>query len=222
MLFAYTWKGRYDQPGTTLCADFAKISLAFWPPKYGNAVSRNACEVRSAVVDGNAPPLIRVSLPSSTAAYLTNAYASALFADLSGTASELPPFSALALAPASHCGMGATRHLPDAAAAPETRLPGIQAPVGRLAMVPLPRALNHSSLHGGIDATSFSVIIGCQVVAYFWAPGSAKLIVTLVPSTVYGLPPACQIMLVVKPASPVSPVIQTFGLALCSLRAAVT
>src|SRR6185503_9978180 len=117
------------------------------------------------------------------------------------TPSELPPFSAVALAPASHCGIGATRHLPLAAAAPEDRLPGIHAPVTRVAMVPSPSALNHSSLQPGIDATSFSVIIGCQVVANLAAPGSAKLIVTSVPLTWYGLPPACQIMLVVKPAS---------------------
>src|SRR5687768_5799196 len=116
------------------------------------------------------------------------------------TPSELPPFSAVALPPASHCGIGAARHLPLAALALKARLFGIHAPVTRLAMVPSPSALNHSSVHGGIDATSFSVIIGCQVVAYLAAPGSAKLIVTSLPLTWYGLPPACQIMLVVKPA----------------------
>src|SRR5690349_4395366 len=138
------------------------------------------------------------------------------------TPSELPPFSAVAVPPASYCGIGATRHLPAAAFAPEARLPGIHAPVTRLAMVPSPSALNHSSLHGGIDATSFSVIIGCHMVVYLVAPGSAKLIVTSLPLTWYGLPPACQIMLVVKPASPVSPVMYCLGLALCSLRASST
>ncbi len=66
------------------------------------------------------------------------------------------------------------------------------------------QALYHSSVHGAIGATSFSVISCCHVAANLAAPASAKLIVTLVPSTWYGLPPACQIMLVVKPASPVS------------------
>src|SRR3954452_1052899 len=118
-------------------------------------------------------------------------------------ASELPPFSALAVAPACHCGRAAARHLPEPLGALETKLAGIHAPVARVAMVPLAMPWNHWSLQLEIGATSFSVISCCQTLTNSVLPGSVKLIVTSVPLTVYGLPPACQIMLVVKPASPV-------------------
>ena len=45
---------------------------------------------------------------------------------------------------------------------------------------------------------------------------------TSVPSIANGRPPACQIMLVAKPASPVSEVMYFVGSAACSWRAAST
>src|SRR5687768_10278992 len=98
-------------------------------------------------------------------------------------ASELPPFSALLLAPFSHCGRGATRHLPAPSATPETRFPGIQAPVERVAMVPLPRPLYHSSLQELMGASRSSSMSFCQVSANLADPSSEKLTPTLVPST---------------------------------------
>ena len=122
----------------------------------------------------------------------------------SGTASELPPFSEVAVAPASHCGIWATRHLPAPASTPDSRLAGIQAPMVSVAMVPLPRPWYHSSLHEPIGASRSSSMSCCHSSANWVEPSSVKSSVTSVPSTAYGCPPACQIMDVVKPASPVS------------------
>ncbi|MNW67720.1 hypothetical protein D3C74_463530 [compost metagenome] len=71
-------------------------------------------------------------------------------------------------------------------------------------MVPLPRPWYHSSLHELMGATRSSETSWSHVVANAVEPSSAKSIVTSEPSTWYGCPPACQIRLVVKPASPVS------------------
>src|SRR6476620_1065335 len=98
-------------------------------------------------------------------------------------ASELPPFSALLLAPFSHCGNAATRHFPEPLATPETRFPGIQAPVDRVAMVPLPRPLYHSSLQELMGANRCSSMSFCQVSANLVDPSSEKFTATLVPST---------------------------------------
>lgn len=98
-------------------------------------------------------------------------------------ASELPPFSALALAPAVHCGSGATRQSPAASFTPEARLAGIQAPMARVAMVPSPRPLYQSSVQLLTGATSLSSRSCCQVPVYFLAPASVKSMPTLVPST---------------------------------------
>src|SRR5690242_2150913 len=116
----------------------------------------------------------------------------------------LPPFSALALAPAVHCGSSAARHLPEPAGALVTKLAGIQAPVATVAIEPLPMPWNQPSLQELTGASSFSLIRACHTLTNSCEPASLKLIVTLVPSTVYGLPPACQMRLVVRPASPVS------------------
>src|SRR4051794_8479071 len=119
-------------------------------------------------------------------------------------ARALPPFSALAVPPACHCGRAAARHWPEPLGALVTKLAGIQAPVVRLAMEPLPMPWNHWSVQEEIGATSFSLISCCHSCTNFAVPGSAKLIETVLPSTVYGWPPACHAMLVTNPASPVS------------------
>src|SRR5215212_906022 len=124
-----------------------------------------------------------------------NAYASALFLLAVGIASELPPFSEVALAPASHWGMGATRHLPAPALTPDSRLAGIQAPIVSVAIVPSPRPLYQPSLHDGVGARRLSSSSFCHVSAKRFEPASARSIETLSPSTLKGWPPACQIML---------------------------
>ena len=86
--------------------------------------------------------------------------------------------------PACHCGSGATRHLPEPLGALEVRLAGIHAPVASVAMVPLDMPWNHWSVHGLVGASSFSVISCCHTLTNSALPWSAKLIVTLVPSTV--------------------------------------
>src|SRR5215210_277395 len=143
-----------------------------------------------------------------------NAYARALFSLAVGIASELPPFSEVALAPASHCGIGATRHLPLPDATPDSRLAGIQAPIVRVAIVPSLRPLYQPSLHDGVGVSSFSSSSVCQVSAKRFEPASARSIETLSPSTLNGWPPACQIRLVVKPASPASFAMYALGSAL--------
>src|SRR6478736_8199881 len=115
-----------------------------------------------------------------------------------------PPFSDDAVWPASHCGSGATRHWPADCVTLASRLPGIQAPMASEAIVPLPRPWYHSSLHEEVGATRSSSSSCCHSSANFVEPSSVKSIVTSVPSTWYGWPPACQIIDVAKPASPVS------------------
>ncbi len=98
-------------------------------------------------------------------------------------ASELPPFSEVTSAPASHCGMGATAQSPEADSTEVSRLPRIQAPITRLAIDPSARPWYHSSLHDVTGATRSSSIICCHVVANFCVPSSEKSTVTSVPST---------------------------------------
>src|ERR1044072_1909053 len=112
-----------------------------------------------------------------------NAYASALFLLAVGIASELPPFSEVGLAPASHCGIGATRHLPAPALTPDSRLAGIHAPMVSVAMLPSARPLYQPSLHDGVGASSFSSSSFCHVSAKRFEPASARSILTLSPST---------------------------------------
>src|SRR6185503_15415248 len=171
-----------------------------------NSLFWNSVDWSSAVVAGNAPPASRIFTPSVTSANLRKAYARFLLVLAAGIVRELPPFSAVAFAPASHWGMGATRHLPEPDFTPDSMLAGIHAPVIRVAIWPLAIPLNQPSLQEMTGASSFPLISCCQAEVNFWVPGSAKFTVTLVPSTWYGLPPACQIMLVVKPASPTSAV----------------
>ncbi|WP_143233315.1 hypothetical protein [Actinomyces ruminis] len=64
------------------------------------------------------------------------------------------------------------------------KLPGIQAPVTSVAMVPSPRAWNHSSVHPEIGASSPSLIMVVWSSEYFSASSEEKSMVTLVPSTV--------------------------------------
>src|SRR6266568_1483077 len=116
--------------------------------------------------------------------------------------------------------MAATRQSPEPAAAEPSRLAGIHAPVTRVASVPLPRAVNHWLLQPGIEESRPFSDSWSHSAAHFLVPASWELMVTLVvPLTVNGLPPACQIMLVVKPGSPLSLVMYSFGLAACSLVA---
>src|SRR5688572_603593 len=116
------------------------------------------------------------------------AYASFLLPPALGMASELPPFSEVTLPPASHCGIGATRHLPLAALTPDSRLAGIQAPMTSVAMVPSPRPLYQPSLQPLIGESSLPSMSFCHMVVNFFVPASVKSTVTLVPSTLYGRP----------------------------------
>src|SRR6185437_8265281 len=121
------------------------------------------------------------------------------------TARELPPFSEVTLSPAFHCGIGATRHCPVPVFTPDSSEAGIQAPMTSEAILPEAMPWYQASLQDETGARSLPSMSCCQAVAYFAVPASpAKFTPMLVPLTEYGLPPACQIMLVVKPASPVS------------------
>src|SRR6185312_12796357 len=100
--------------------------------------------------------------------------------------------------------MGATRHWPAPSLTEDSSTPGIQAPVTRVAMEPLPSALNQSSLQPGTVESSLPCTSLSQVAVHFLVPSSCRLIDTLVPSAENGRPPACQIIDVVKPESPES------------------
>src|SRR3954454_24370419 len=203
MLFAYSSYGRELQPLTTEPAALVSTWLIFCPPKYALALSTNAGSLRSAVVAGK-PPLARNGFtPSSWFSHRTNAAASAGLALCFSTDSVLPPFSAVAGWP-SYVGIGATAHLPAPALTEASITPGIQAPVGRVAIVPSPSALNHSSVQPGMFDTRPPSTSWFQVPVHFFEPSSCRLFARFLPSVLNGWPPACQIMLVVKPASPAS------------------
>src|SRR4051812_14865534 len=118
--------------------------------------------------------------------------------------------------------MGATRQSPEASATEDSSTPGIHAPVSSVAMLPSPRALYHSSPQLGVLESRPPSLSLFQVSAHFFEPSSCRSIETSVPSAVNGLPPACQIMLVAKPGSPVSEVMYFDGSAVCSFSAAAT
>ena len=73
-------------------------------------------------------------------------------------------------------------------ATPDSKLAGIQAPVARVAMVPSPSPLYHSSLQPLTGRQQLLVDELLPGRGELGVPASAKLMVTLVPSTVYGLP----------------------------------
>src|SRR5918994_846998 len=118
--------------------------------------------------------------------------------------------------------MGATRQSPAASGTDDSSTPGIHAPVSSVAIVPSPRPRYHSSLHPGVLESSPPSTRRFQLSAHFCEPSSCRSMVTSVPSAENGRPPACQIMLVAKPASPVSEVMYASGLAACSVSAAAT
>ena len=90
-------------------------------------------------------------------------------------------------------------------------------------MLPLDRPVYHWVLHDEIGATRPPEISGLHRFTNFCVPASARSIVTFfVPLVTYGWPPAAQIIEVVKPASPVSLVMYSFGLAACSFFASAT
>ena len=91
-----------------------------------------------------------------------------------------------------------------------------------MAMVPSPSALNHSSVQPGMAQTSSSSTSWFHTPVHFCVPSSCRSIVTWSPSVWNGVPPACQIMLVVKPASPLSLVMHADGSAALSFLAAAT
>ncbi len=91
-----------------------------------------------------------------------------------------------------------------------------------VAIVPSPRPLYQPSLHDGVGASSFLSSSFCHVSAKRFEPASPRLIETFSPSTLNGWPPACQIMLVVNPASPMSFAMYALGLAAWIFSAAVT
>src|SRR6267154_636333 len=173
--------------------------------------------------EGKSPLLAEICAPAPS--FMNSrkpAAASWFLLDLS-TASLLPPFSAVAARPAVQSGIGATRQSPLPAGTPVSRLIGIQAPVTRLAMLPLAKAWYHWLLHDGIGSIRPFWIIGAHRFANCRDPASCRLIVTFfVPLVTYGCPPADQIMLVIKPGSPVSLVMYSFGLAACSFFASAT
>src|SRR6202042_1642638 len=99
----------------------------------------------------------------------------------------------------------------------------LQPPVNPLAMLPLDKPVYHWLLHELIGATRPSETSGLHMRENFCVPGSARLIGTcFVPLVTYGWPPAAQIIEVVKPGSPVSLVMYSFGLAACSFFASAT
>src|SRR5450759_4759185 len=100
--------------------------------------------------------------------------------------------------------MGATRQLPEPSLTDDSRTPGIHAPVMSEAIEPLPSALYQSSLQPGMADNNLPSTSLFHTAVYFLVPWSCRLMVMLLPSTVNGLPPACQIMLVASPGSPVS------------------
>src|SRR4051794_12263128 len=129
-----------------------------------------------------------------------------------GSANEEPPFADVACWPAVYCGMGAARHLPTVSFTDDSRMPGHHAPEIIEAYVPSFRFLNHPSDHPGVlVSTSLPWTSWFHSPTHFFVPGSVKLIVILVPSTVYGWPPACQIIEVVNPGSPPSLVMYALG-----------
>src|SRR5665647_597544 len=100
--------------------------------------------------------------------------------------------------------MGATRQSPEASLTEDSRIPGIHAPERSVAIEPLPRALYQSSLQPGTVDRSLPSTSLFHLAVYFLVPSSCRLMAILLPSTLNGWPPACQIMLVVIPGSPAS------------------
>lgn len=88
-----------------------------------------------------------------------------------------------------------------------------------VAMEPSPRPLNHSSLQLEASERRFWSTSWFQVSAHSFEPLSEKSMFTVVPSTLNGWPPACQIIEVAKPGSPVSFVIFLVGSAAVSFFA---
>src|SRR5438067_8923719 len=99
-------------------------------------------------------------------------------------AMELPPFSDVTLPPASHCGMGATRHWPAPALTPDSREAGIQAPIVSVAMLPSASPLYQASLQVVSGERSLPSMSCCQAAVTFFVPASEKFTPTVVPLTV--------------------------------------
>src|SRR3954451_21044937 len=171
-----------------------------------------------AVVDGKAPPLVQMPMPCAFVfIHSVKPSASSWLLPPFGSAKDEPPLAAVACWPAAYCGMGATRHLPTVSFTDDSRMPGHQAPEIIETYVPLFRFLNQPSDQPGVFvSTNLPWTSWSQTETHFAVPGSLKLILMLVPSTVYGWPPACQIIDVVKPASPPSLVMYAFGSAALS------
>src|SRR5258708_11279041 len=131
-------------------------------------------------------------VPAPWFMYCRNPAATSWFLLCFITTSDDPPFSAVAAGPPDcKTGIGATRQFPLAAATPDSRLPGIHAPVTRLAIEPLPRAVYHWVDHEEIGESNPPWTIWFHSAVNFFEPGSCRLIVTfLVPLTAYGCPPA--------------------------------
>lgn len=86
--------------------------------------------------------------------------------------------------------------------------------------MPSPSARYQASDQLGIGANSFCPTSRFQTEVHFLVPSSWRSIVTDRPLVLKGRPPACQIMLVAKPGSPVSLVMYSAGSAVCSFLAA--
>src|SRR5713226_9483635 len=115
--------------------------------------------------EGKSPLVAEICAPApSFMNFRKPAAASWFLLDLS-TVSLLPPFSAVAAWPAVHSGIGATRQSPLPAGTPVSRLTGIQAPVTRLAMLPLASPWYHWLVHDVTGSTRPLPIIGAHRLA---------------------------------------------------------
>jgi len=102
------------------------------------------------------------------------------------------------------------------------KTPGAHAPIGIEAIVPSPSALYHSSVQPGMSQASSPSISWFHTPVHFVVPSSARSMVTDSPSVSNGVPLACQIMLVAKPASPLSLTMHELGFSWRIVRPAST
>src|SRR5512132_496934 len=152
--------------GSTSAAACLKTSYWFCPPKYGEGCD-SAGRSWPVVAAGKMPCVLinEVSASGLVLSQRANFAASAgCFAPLNTAAVE-PPQLPADLAPAVHCGIGATAHLPAVFLTLVWNRPAVQTAAIPVHSCPESSALYHCSPSPGRLVTSFSSTIFCQYLA---------------------------------------------------------